>query len=1214
MMRFLWRRLSVGFLIAFMVFTLTAGGLRQASAENAVETAGIPEETAAESVSIPEKTAADPTCFPEENRLIVRTDSDITDAVDPSASMELEGGYILSFDSQQDCQAAAGILAGMDSVESAESDAVIGICTDPDVLQEESAPAETDPEPAIPPASEETDMRRETGPETGAETSAETDAGFSETDSAEAASSETEEMDKERENAAETGQETEGTGMAESDSDGQRPEKEKGFLRPDQWREQADRQGKSLVVLIDTGADDADIQADLTGEGIGDTNGHGSQMNRLIMQASGGKAFVVSLKALDGSGTGLVSNLYSAVSYAMQSQADVISLCVSAKDAGQMEGFRSLLRDAAEKGICVVCAAGNNGLEAEMYCPGNVEEVLTIGACDSQGAIRPHSNYGKAIDCFCSAGSTSEAAALVSGYVCLYGADGLGEASQVFMPDEVTDPLAWEAGYTEDDGLFHISADTIKAGSSVKLNGGYNVGPAVSASGSDYLAEYTFRINGNTGFCGNIAASRGMYASASGTRNYVCGVYDFTDVGGKDVDYIVQQVYDKNKDYSYGGRTIDGTLIRKILYYSDGAPGASKFGWESFEKGYAENSYVFSDLPGANRDSDPNRSKYTGSNAYRMGVVSCACSYIWGQEMGLCTVNEDSSYKTYVIGKRYVDKIRSLPTAPESFTAYFAVISDSYGLDTSMSVVQPVLSWVYRDTIQLRIRKIVAADSSMIRPSGYDMSKYYSPKGLVFGIYSDKACTKLAAKVTIGAADANGNYYSGWTELSQGTYYLKEIDNAANKNIKISKITSEFQAEVNDSLYPDGKRTIDVTDSPVTGGLQVRKLVKDSRGADVGKYYSAEGVKFALYTAASGGTKLADLTIGKRSADGGYYSNTVKEIAYGTYYLQEVSIPKTLQDAGVTMLKDRIKCEVIPGKVNSSGILILDAENQVEDPEIKTSAADVRTGSQDSLSVKEVSITDHVSYERLAPGHEYVLTGILMDREKKEAVKVNGKEITGQTTFTPEKAAGTADVTFSFDGSGLCGRKLCVFEELFLDGKKVAEHKDYKDQKQQIDMSEPGQISLVKYDSSGKELPGVIFEITDEQGRPVRDLNGNILEDKTAAEDGSVAFTDLPYGKYRITEIKTQAGYSLLAKPLDVTLPAVYTEEEAEKEQIDTSHAFYSQKEGKYYITDLRYKVSDSITLQMPRAGKSRYYAGIPGLILIGAGGLWMIRKRKSGM
>ena len=1199
-MRERFKQVFIFKMIAFLLCLCLAGPrhtfAQDLQAEESQEESTL--ETAAEGTA---ESQAEYAVLPPENRLIVRTDSDISGIAHADAQIAVEGGYILSFDSEQECTAALDRLSGAAAVETAEEDTYFMICRETaaetaavyDGYSETELPQEETADSNL--AESETESAAETVRETEAEDT-ETETFKDETESIERETERTDTKKAKRPDETDLKVRTDETKEKEADAD----------LVPDQmdpagWRKKADQLGKKLLILIDTGSDQADERISLTGDSPADGNGHGNEMTSLIRQTSGQEAYIVSVKAINDEGKGRLSDVYTAVSLALQSHADVVNLSISARDSGEMEGLKSLLSEAAETGISIVCAAGNHCLEADQYCPGNCPDVLTIGSCDSLGMIGPHSNYGKAIDFFAAAESTSEGAAMVSGYICRYGVEGLASLPEIFLPDQAADPLAVEAYDTEDDDLFHISADALQAGAVVKLNGAYNVGPAVYASDSTYLAEYTFRIGGSTGYCGNIAAARGAYASASGTRNYVAGVYDFTDVGGKDVNYIVKQVYSENKNYVYNGRTIDGTLLRKILYYSDGAPGDTRFNWASFEKGYAENSYVFSDLPGSNRQSDPNRSKYTKSNAYRKGVVSCACSYIWGQEMGLCTVNASSSTKTYIIGKRYVDAIRNLPAPPEAFTAYFAVLSGEYGLDTSMSVVQPVLFWTARDTEQIRIKKTVSfTDQSLIKPDPFHPADQYSPKGLVFGVYRDKACKDLAARLTIGSADAQGNYYSGWVSLKHGSYYIKEIDNSSNKNIKINTQVTGITVEMNDLLYPQGKRTIDIGNQPETGALQIKKLIVDSTGEDIGDIYSAEGVRFALYTAQTEGRKLAELTIGKRGADGAYVSNVLEHIAYGTYYLQEISLSESLSDAGAVLLKDRVKCQIIPGKLNSKGVFVAEIKNYAAKPSIGTSAEDMQTGSREALADSLVEIVDHVSYENLIPGREYQIKGVLMDRESKSVLQADGKEVRQTAVFKPEKASGEIELVFRFDGRQLCNRKLVVFEELHYGERILAEHKEYEDKKQQINMSAPGSITLTKVaEGNNAPLEGVVFRITDQNGKAVKDISGHVLSEKKTGKDGKVQFSDLPYGEYLIEEISTQAGYNLLSQPLKVTLPLSCSEKEARQRSIDLQGAFYSEKEDIYYLTDLKYNVSDSVRLVMPKAGWAAYGGGAAGLLMI---------------
>lgn len=56
---------------------------------------------------------------------------------------------------------------------------------------------------------------------------------------------------------------------------------------------------------------------------------------------------------------------------------------------------------------------------------------------------------------------------------------------------------------------------------------------------------------------------------------------------------------------------------------------------------------------------------------------------------------------------------------------------------------------------------------------------------------------------------------------------------------------------------------------------------------------------------------------------------------------------------------------------------------------------------------------DTVTYKNLLPGKEYVMTGTLMDKETGEAVVIDDKKVTAETTFTPETTEGTVDVQFT---------------------------------------------------------------------------------------------------------------------------------------------------------------------------------------------------------
>lgn len=119
-------------------------------------------------------------------------------------------------------------------------------------------------------------------------------------------------------------------------------------------------------------------------------------------------------------------------------------------------------------------------------------------------------------------------------------------------------------------------------------------------------------------------------------------------------------------------------------------------------------------------------------------------------------------------------------------------------------------------------------------------------------------------------------------------------------------------------------------------------------------------------------------------------------------------------------------------------------------PEIHTTAKDKATGKGSAEASGTVTIIDTVKYEKLIPGKEYTITGVLMDKLSGEPYKVNGSKIISSTVFTPAAASGSVDVEFIFDASGLAGKTLVVFEELSIGGKTVAVHADLNDKDQSI--------------------------------------------------------------------------------------------------------------------------------------------------------------------
>ena len=73
-----------------------------------------------------------------------------------------------------------------------------------------------------------------------------------------------------------------------------------------------------------------------------------------------------------------------------------------------------------------------------------------------------------------------------------------------------------------------------------------------------------------------------------------------------------------------------------------------------------------------------------------------------------------------------------------------------------------------------------------------------------------------------------------------------------------------------------------------------------------------------------------------------------------------------------------------------------------------------------------------------------------------DVLKVNGKTVTAEKTFTAEESHGSVTVDFSFDSYDLAGKTLVVYETLTdAKGAKLAEHKDKDDVSQQVTVLTP---------------------------------------------------------------------------------------------------------------------------------------------------------------
>ena len=132
---------------------------------------------------------------------------------------------------------------------------------------------------------------------------------------------------------------------------------------------------------------------------------------------------------------------------------------------------------------------------------------------------------------------------------------------------------------------------------------------------------------------------------------------------------------------------------------------------------------------------------------------------------------------------------------------------------------------------------------------------------------------------------------------------------------------------------------------------------------------------------------------------------------------------------------------------------LTDEQQSIFFPKIRTTATDKNT--QDHVGSIEANgkttLVDVVSYDNLIVGHEYTITGKLMDGETGLALKSGSTEVTATKTFMAAAASGTETLEFTFDQTLVdSGTHVVAFEHLWRNGYEIATHANLEDQDQTI--------------------------------------------------------------------------------------------------------------------------------------------------------------------
>lgn len=177
-------------------------------------------------------------------------------------------------------------------------------------------------------------------------------------------------------------------------------------------KEKKSNKNKVKVALLDSGVDlfnDIEVKESinlLPGEEevlplFWDTSGHGTSIAGVLAAQDNKEGItgidpdieLYSARVLDNNKTAPISRIVEAVYWAMEKDVDIIS--ISFGTTQYSEALEIAIKEAYNKGILVIAAAGNHG---DVEYPAAMEEVVAVGGTDTSGKVCDYSAKGEEVE------------------------------------------------------------------------------------------------------------------------------------------------------------------------------------------------------------------------------------------------------------------------------------------------------------------------------------------------------------------------------------------------------------------------------------------------------------------------------------------------------------------------------------------------------------------------------------------------------------------------------------------------------------------------------------------------------------------------------------------------------------------------------------------------------------------------------------------------
>ena len=313
-----------------------------------------------------------------------------------------------------------------------------------------------------------------------------------------------------------------------------------------------------------------------------------------------------------------------------------------------------------------------------------------------------------------------------------------------------------------------------------------------------------------------------------------------------------------------------------------------------------------------------------------------------------------------------------------------------------------------------------------------------------FGIYANEDITAADgtvipkdALITYGNCDENGKLTFNCDLPIGYKFYAKEMETDNHYILSDTKyeFNTEYQGQDVETINIDLNNGEPIVNDLIYGTIKGLKIDRETEKA-------IKGALFGLFKSDTTEYTETNAILTAESDENGIF--VFDNIPFGDYVIKE------LKPAENYLPSDDIHHITV---TDNEQIIEITAVND-RIPELKTTAT--INGEKEVTAKGEITIDDVVEYKHLVPGKEYKIVGTLMDKSTGKPFEIDGKPVTSEVTFTPEKPNGKVTVSFTFDASAIKETtELVVFETLYRDNVEIAVHADIDDEGQTVKINVP---------------------------------------------------------------------------------------------------------------------------------------------------------------